>query len=303
MQRRELLKVMAVSAPALTMAGSSLMRQQLSGNGADAVPASVQTLNVIFEGPMIFLMQNPQVRVLVPRVEGHSYLIEGQTVAASSFTLKGASGPGDVSKTQYDLPPGADAFWLSASQLQLGLALGKDPYFSFVLPAPNRVVALSAREADIVDAFGNRRIAVMPTSYAFVYDVESGGNLRLDPNPGWVPRDRVVQERFTNLVVAAGLPRNMVDPTGQHAHVAFSEITSYLPGLKMQFFNSGTETQAGSVDGLPAELPHGHGVAGRHATTPRVTSAVFDPSRERPRLVLAAAVVDCKGGGLGVTIP
>src|SRR5258708_7820135 len=209
---------MAVSAPALTMAGSSLMRQQLSGNGADAVPASVQTLNVIFEGPMIFLMQNPQVRVLVPRVEGHSYLIEGQTVAASSFTLKGASGPGDVSKTQYDLPPGADAFWLSASQLQLGLALGKDPYFSFVLPAPNRVVALSAREADIVDAFGNRRIAVMPTSYAFVYDVESGGNLRLDPNPGWVPRDRVVQERFTNLVVAAGLPRNMVDPTGQHAH-------------------------------------------------------------------------------------
>src|SRR5258708_9798023 len=208
---------MAVSAPALTMAGSSLMRQQRSGNGADAVPASVQTLNVIFEGPMIFLMQNPQVRVLVPRVEGHSYLIEGQTVAASSFTLKGASGPGDVSKTQYDLPPGADAFWLSASQFQLGLALGKDPYFSFVLPAPNRVVALSAREADIVDAFGNRRIAVMPTSYAFVYDVESVGDLRLEPNPGWGPRAPVGEGRVTNLLGSPGFPTNMGCLPGHHS--------------------------------------------------------------------------------------
>ena len=191
---------------------------------------------------------------------------------------------------------------LSACQLHLNLALAKDPLFTFALPAPNRVVALSARQADIVDAFGNRRNAVMPTSYAFVYDVASGTNLALDPNPGWTPQNRVVQGRFTNLVVAAGLTGNMLDPTGQHARAAFSEMASYFPGLEMQFFESGVEIQTGNVDGLPQELVRARSVAGRQSS-PGVTPAVFNPAANGPRLVLAASVYDCTVGGVIVTKP
>jgi hypothetical protein len=164
------------------------------------------------------------------------------------------------------------------------------------------VVALSAREADIVDAFGNRRNAVMPTSYAFVYDVANGESLTLDPNPGWSPRSRVVQERFTNLMVSAGLTGNALDPTGQHARAAFSEMTSYFPGLDMQFFESGVEMQTGNVDGLPQELMHGRSIADRQASS-GVRPAVFNPAEGGPRLVLTAAVLDCKVGGVIVTSP
>jgi hypothetical protein len=187
--------------------------------------------------------------------------------------------------------------------LHLSLALAKQPYFTFVLPAPNRVVALSAREADIVDAFGNRRNAVMPTSYAFVYDVESGGHLTLDPDPGWNPRNRMVQDRFTNLVVAAELPSNKLDPTGQHARAAFSEMASYFPGLAMQFFGSGVEMQTGTVDGLPQELMPGRRATGQQTTKPAAVSAVFNPAAETPRLVLASSADECRVGGVIVTKP
>jgi hypothetical protein len=111
-----------------------------------------------------------------------------------------------------------------------------------------------------------------------------------------------VQSRFTNLVVAAGLTGNMLDPTGQHARSAFSEMTSYFPGLEMQFFESGVEMQTGSVDGLPQELVRGRTVAGRQSS-PGVTPAVFDPEARGARLVLAASVVDCLVGGVIVTKP
>ena len=72
-------------------------------------------------------------------------------------------------------------------------------------------MALRAREVDIVDAFGNRRSAVMPTSYAFVYSVSDAGALSLNPDTGWRP-EASAQSRFANLVVAAGLPLNSQIP-------------------------------------------------------------------------------------------
>jgi hypothetical protein len=73
------------------------------------------------------------------------------------------------------------------------------------------VVALSARQAEIIDAFGNRRSAVMPTSYAFVYHVNDPAALVLTPDTGWNPQAGAAS-RFANLVVAAGLPLDAQDP-------------------------------------------------------------------------------------------
>ncbi len=303
-RRREVLKLMAASAPALASARwGGFTNRQTRSNPTSGVPGSVQTLNVVFEGPMVFLMENPFVRVFVPRVAGHRYRIENQEAAAATFLLNGAAGPGDAAKIRYEVPQGAEAFRVSASQFHLSLALGKDPYFTFVLPAPNRVVALTARDADIVDAFGNRRSAVMPTSYAFVYDVADGASLSLGASSVWNPRNRVVQDRFTNLVVAAGLSGNGLDPMGEHAHMAFGEAVSYFPGLKMEFISSGEESQVGSVDGLPQELLRGRSLASRGAGTPRLQSATFHPAQDRPKLVLAASVWDCTVGAVTVTAP
>jgi hypothetical protein len=80
------------------------------------------------------------------------------------------------------------------------------------------VVALRAREVDIVDAFGNRRSAVMPTSYAFVYSVSDAGALSLNPDTGWRP-EASAQSRFAD----------------QHAHDAFAEVRSFFPALSMDF--------------------------------------------------------------------
>lgn len=59
----------------------------------------------------------------------------------------------DVQKTRYELPRGADAFRLSASQLHLALNNKKAPFFTFVLPTPDRFVALSARQAGQSESF------------------------------------------------------------------------------------------------------------------------------------------------------
>lgn len=298
MNRRELLKLMAISAPTVATLGCGSMMVK----PADPMSA-VTTLNVIFEGPMVFLMQNPQVQVLVPQIAGHQYVIDGSPANSGTFSLRGVKSTGDVTKTKYDLPKGADAFRLSASQLNLSLSLSKTPFLSFHLPAPDRVVALSAREADIVDAFGNRRSAVMPTSYAFVYELDGSGNVMLDPNQGWNPRDRIVQSKFTNLVVTGSLPGPGLDPDGSHARSAFKEMTGFFPGLEMQFFESGTEVQTGNLDGLPPQLMQHRMPTSHRLHTPQMAPAVLTTTGQRPRLLLAASIQDCRVGGVIVTNP
>lgn len=91
-----------------------------------------------------------------------------------------------TSKHESKSPSGAEALRLSASHLHLSLDLSKIPGGGFLLPAPNRV-AFNAHGADIVDAFGSWRTAVMPTIYAFVCDITGGAGLSLGPNPGWTP--------------------------------------------------------------------------------------------------------------------
>ncbi len=264
---------------------------------------SAKALNVIFSGPMIFLMETPQLRVLVPRISGHEYNIDHAAAASGTFTLRGAAGAADVTQIRYDVPQGADAFHLSRSQLHLVMDTQKQPFFTFLLPLPNRIVALSAREADIVDAFGNRRIAVMPTSYAFVYDVSGTEKLALEPNPGWKAANSIVQGKFTNLLITGELPGQGLDPTGQHARAAFSEMTSFFPGLQLQFFGSGRQVQSGTVEGLPPELAHPHSSGIRNSNTAKLVPAVLNSSTAHPRLMPALMIENCTMGGIIVTKP
>ncbi|HET8891648.1 MAG TPA: hypothetical protein VFQ41_22295 [Candidatus Angelobacter sp.] len=199
MNRRDLLKSI-VALPIATTLGCSTFTSK-----PQTASTSFTTMNLVFEGPFIFFMDNPQVRVFAPKVDGHRYLINNANAPESTYMLGGVAGVGNVQKTHYELPKGADAFRLSASQLHLALNNEKTPFFTFVLPAPDRVVALSARQAEIIDAFGNRRSAVMPTSYAFVYHVTDPAALALTPDTGWKPQSGAVSS-FANLVVAAGLP-------------------------------------------------------------------------------------------------
>lgn len=189
------------------MGCSSLMDKQPS----TAQAADVKTLNVVFEGPMVMDLNGPQAQVFAPAVAGHVYLIDGKAAAQGAYSIAGIAGAGDVMNTRFDLPRGADAFRLSASQLNLTLNAGKVPFFKFVLPAPDRVVALTSREAQIMDAFGNTRSALMPTTYAFVYHVTNAKDLALSPGlssgaSGWKPQAGASQQGFANLVVAVGLP-------------------------------------------------------------------------------------------------
>jgi hypothetical protein len=217
--------------------------------------------------------------------------------------LSGVAGASDVQKTQYELPRGADAFRLSASRLHLELNNQKSPFFTFVLPAPDRVVALSAREAEIIDAFGNRRSAVMPTSYAFVYHVADSAALSLTPDTGWKAQNGAVSSRFANLVVAAGLPLDAQDPTGQHTHAAFAEIKSYLPALSMELLSTGAEIQSGTVEGLPPELRPGNMSRHQNSEKARSIPAVLTSHTPSPRILRASAVLDCEAGGVIVTHP
>jgi len=295
MNRRELLKAM-LSVPVVTTLGCSTLTKKPTDSSAPFT-----TMNLVFEGPFIFMMENPQVRVLAPRVQGHQYLINRMPAAESTYMLNGIAGPGDAQKIQYDLPRGADAFRLSASQLHLALSTQKTPFFSFVLPAPDRVVALRAREVEIVDAFGNQRSAVMPTSYAFVYSVTNSGALSLNPDTGWRP-ETGAQPRFANLVVAAGLPLNSQLPADQHAQDAFAQLKSFLPALSLDVLSIGGETQAGSVEGLPEEFIHGN-MSMRRQQSPRLVSTVMNSQTPRARLIQSSYTLDCKSGGVVVTTP
>jgi hypothetical protein len=260
-------------------------------------------MNLVFEGPFIFVMENPQVRVFAPKVDGHQYLINNASAPESTYMLSGVAGLSDVQKTQYELPKGADAFRLSASQLHLALNNQRSPFFTFVLPAPDRVVALSAREAEIIDAFGNRRSAVMPTSYAFVYHVTDSAALSLTPDTGWKAQNGAAASRFANLVVAAGLPLSAQDPTGQHAHAAFAELKSYFPALSMEVLSTGAETQGGTVEGLPRQLRPGNVSQHRESQPVKLFSAALGPKTQQPRLLEVASLVDCQTGGVIVTHP
>ncbi len=297
MKRRELLKAM-VTMPIVSALGCSTF-----SNKPTSASTSITTMNLVFEGPFIFFMDNPQVRVFAPKVDGHRYLINNADAAESTYMLSGVAGSSNVQKTQYELPKGADAFRLSASQLHLELNNQKSPFFTFVLPAPNRVVALSAREAEIIDAFGNRRSAVMPTSYAFVYHVADSAALALTPETGWKPQNGTVSSRFANLVVAAGLPLNAQDPTGQHTHAAFAELKSYLPALSMELLSTGQEVQAGTVEGLSQGLQSGNVLHHQNNEKARIMPAVLSSATRSPRLLRASAVLDCQAGGVIVTHP
>jgi hypothetical protein len=296
MNRRELLKAM-VSLPVVTTLGCSTFSSK-----AAVSPVAFTTMNLVFEGPFIFFMDNPQVRVFAPKVDGHRYMINNANAPESTYMLGGVAGVGDVQKTRYELPSGADAFRLSGGQLHLALNSEKTPFFSFVLPAPDRVVALSARQAEIIDAFGNLRSAVMPTSYAFVYHVTDPAALALTPDTGWNPQAAAVSH-FANLAVAAGLPLDAQDPTGQHAHSAFAELKSYFPALSMEVLSTGPEIQSGNVEGLPQDLRPGN-ISQRKRNRPaRVISAGLSTQMPEPRLLRTSYTLDCKTGGVIVTQP
>jgi hypothetical protein len=265
-------------------------------------PATFTTMNLVFEGPFVFFMDNPQVRVFAPKVDGHRYMINNANAPESTYMLGGVAGVGDVQKTQYDLPSGADAFRLSANQLHLALNNEKAPFFTFVLPAPDRVVALSARQAEIIDAFGNRRSAVMPTSYAFVYHVTDPSALALTPDTGWSPQTGAIS-RFANLVVAAGLPLDAQDPTGQHAHSAFAELKSYFPALSMEVLSTGPEVQSGTVEGLSESIRRGSMLRQRYGGQATLRPAALASQLGRPRMMNVASMVDCQTGGVIVTHP
>jgi hypothetical protein len=297
MNRRELLKAM-VSLPVVTTMGCSTFNSKPTMS-----PVTFTTMNLVFEGPFIFLMDNPQVRVFAPKVDRHRHMINNANAPESTYMLGGVAGVGDVQKTRYELPIGADAFRLSASQLHLALNTEKTPFFSFVLPAPDRVVALSARQAEIIDAFGNRRSAVMPTSYAFVYHVVDPSALALNPDTGWKPQSEGVPSRFANLVVAAGLPLDAQDLTGQHAHSAFAELKSYFPALSMEVLSTGPEVQSGTVEGVVQKSHPGNLSQYKHRTEGRVVSATFGYQGSQPRLVTVSETVDCQIGGVIVTHP
>jgi hypothetical protein len=297
MNRREIMKAM-VSMPIVTALGCSTFSSK-----AASTSTQITTMNLVFEGPFIFLMGNPQVRVFAPKVDGHRYLINNANAAEAIFMLNGIAGPGDAQKTQYELPRGADAFRLSASQLYLELNTQKSPFFTFVLPAPDRVVALRAREVEILDAFGNRRSAVMPTSYAFVYHVADAEALSLNPDTGWRAQSGMEPSRFANLVVAAGLPLDAQDPTGQHAHAAFGELRSYFPALSMELLSTGVEVQSGTVEGLPSELRQENMSQHREARPAKMVPAVLVPQTPQARLLRSSYTLDCKIGGVIVTHP
>jgi len=294
MNRRDLLKSM-VALPVVTTLGCSTFTSK-----PQPASAMFTTMNLVFEGPFIFFMDSPQVRVFAPKVDGHRYLINNANAPESTYMLGGVAGVASVQKTQYELPKGADAFRLSASQLQLALNNEKAPFFTFVLPAPDRVVALSARQAEIIDAFGNRRSAMMPTSYAFIYQVTDPSTLALTPDTGWRPQ---AGSSFANLVVAAGLPLDAKDPTGQHAHSAFAELKSYFPALSMELLSTGAETQSGTVEGLQRDLRPGNMSLYPNRRRAKMVPASFSYQSQRARFITVSETVDCQVGGIIVTKP
>jgi hypothetical protein len=75
----------------------------------------------------------------------------------------------------------------------------------FSLPVPDRIVALTSREAQVVDAMGNTRPALMPVTQVFVYHVDSGSKVEMmlgGASSAWQPQ---AQTGIANLTVATGI--------------------------------------------------------------------------------------------------
>jgi len=246
MKRRDVLKTMAFGLPAVTALGPRILFAK-----ASPASAKITTLNLIVEGPFVCLLQDAQAEIMAPRVDKHLYHINHAAAEQGTYRLNGVSGVKNTSNIQYVLPEGAEAFRLSLEQLHLKLNRQEAPYFSFLAPLPKQIVAVTSRRAEIVDAIGQRRRVMMPTSYAFVYEVSDSHDLRLDGDAEWNPEKRLVREGAANLSVATGLPLGVQDPNREHFHMALASLRSYLPGLKLDILNVSEERQTAELRGYP----------------------------------------------------
>lgn len=246
MKRRDVLKAAAFGLPAVTALGPRIFFAKASTTSTE-----IKTLNLIVEGPFICLLQENQAEIFAPRVEKHLYHINHDAAQEGTYSLNGVRGVNDTRNIQYVLPEGAEAFRLSLEQLHLRLNRAQAPYFSFVAPLPKQIVAVLSREAEIIDAFGQRRNVTMPTAYAFVYDVTNSHELRLDGCTDWNPEKRLARDQAISLSMATGLPMGAQDPSREHFHMALAAIRSYLPGLKLDVLNVGTERQTAELVGFP----------------------------------------------------
>ncbi len=164
-------------------------------------------------------------------------------------------------------------------------------------------MALTSREAQVVDAMGNTRPALMPVTQVFVYHVEAGSKVGMTlggASSAWQPQ---AQAGIANLTVATGLPLDAQDPTGHHAHAALAEVTSYYSGLSLQILNTGAELQTGEVDGLPDNLRNRNLPMARGERPARLEAAVFRSGAREPRLQRVSELIDCQAGGVGVHHP
>ena len=252
MNRRDVLKTVAFGLPAVT----ALSPRFLFAKGSSA-SAKITTLNLIVEGPFVCVLQDSRAEIFAPRVEQHLYHIEHAAAAEGTYKLNGARGVNGTSNVQYLLPEGAEAFRLSLDQLHLSLNRQQSPYFSFLAPLPKQIVALTSRQAEIIDAFGQKRSVMMPTAYAFVYEVTDSHQLRLDGDEEWNPEKRLTRDEVVNLSVSTGLPLGVQDPTGAHLQMAMAAARSYLPGLKLDVMNVGADRQTAELRGYPGIEPRG----------------------------------------------
>jgi len=246
MKRRDVLKAVAFGLPTVTALGPRILFAK-----ASSASAKITTLNLIVEGPFVCLLQHAQAEIFAPRVEKHLYHIDHGAAQEGTYRLNGVRGVKDKSNIQYVLPEGAEAFRLSLDQLHLSLSRDEAPYFSFLAPLPKQIVAVMSRQAEIVDAFGQPRSVVMPTAYAFVYEVSDSHHLRLMGDAEWNPEKRLARNGVANLSVATGLPIGVQDPNREHFHMALGAFRNYLPGLKLDVLNVSAEHQTAELHGYP----------------------------------------------------
>ena len=249
MKRSDVLKAVAFR---LQVVPTFAPRMLFAKAGASA---NITTLNLIVEGPFICLLQDGQAEIFAPKVEKHLYHINHAAGEQGNYRLNGASGVNKKSKIQYILPEGAEAFRLSLEQLHLSLNRAKAPYFRFVIPLPKQIVAVLSRQAEIIDAFGQKRSVTMPTAYAFVYDVGDSHKLHLDGAEEWNPEKSLARDQTVNLSIATGLPMGVQDPSGEHFHMALGAFRDYLPGLKLDVLSIGEERQVAELRGYPRLEP------------------------------------------------
>jgi hypothetical protein len=225
------------------IAVSTHVAQAASASSTTAKPT---TLNLIVEGTFVYILDGRQVRVVAPRMEHHIYRIAGEDIQPGTYSLHGVAGVENVSKITWGLPAGAENFQFTASRAEVANR-EKDAYFSLILPAPKRIVALHTRQAEIVDAHGKKQTVTMPTSYAFVYDVSDAEHLGLSPSTEWKPQTFLGKDEYANLVVATGTR----DASPGHIQAAWSQLMSYVPGSSMQMLDIGSEERVAELRGYP----------------------------------------------------